>query len=204
MDEIKAPAVAGPLKRATFAFDHWEYLVPDGEDYRLCATREYWLARNTERLRDGATIRVHSADHRVQFDVMVIHINQATNPITLELVFRPILPVNLLLPTPPVQRPARFEARELPGASGGFGVLDLHTGCHLRENPMRRADANELAASLQKAADAGEAEALAGLFATTVKDTQLSRRARGRPRKPARGAEAAAASLAAQGAGAEA
>ena len=84
---------------------------------------------------------------------------------------------------------------------------------HLRDNPLRRSDADQLAANLERAALLGEGEALAGAFVTALQpgDTQLAaamrqaeelaahrralgteakpRRSRGRPRKPARSAE---------------
>ena len=169
------------------------------------------MSRNSERLRDGATIRVHSADHRVVFDVFCIHVNQAADPILLELQFRAILPADLVMPELAPQRLARYETRMFPGSDGQFGVVDLRTGKHLRDNPLRRSDADQLAANLERAGLLGEGEAMAGSFVRSLQpgDTQLGvamreaderaahakalgkPRGRGRPRKSARAVEPA-------------
>jgi hypothetical protein len=207
MDEIKAPVFAKRLVRTEVERNSWAHTVPEGVDWRECFRREYW-ANNIERLRDGDSVEIHSFDHRVQFSMRILHINPATDPVTLEIAFLPIYPRDLVLPELERQRPARYETRLFAGQDGTFTVVDLRTGERLRDNPMSRADASALAANLERAALLAEGETLAGAFvrALTPGDTQLSaamreaeeraahRRAlgepktrkRGRPRKPAR------------------
>jgi hypothetical protein len=150
---------AAPLKRREYEFNQWGHTVPEGNDWRECLTREYWL-RNLERIRAGDTVEIQTNDHRIVFEARVLYCNPATDPPTLDLTFRPIYPADLELPALPRQRPPRFEARMLPGG-GQFTVLDLKSGERVRDIPLRREAAQELANSLEKAADEVEREALA-------------------------------------------
>lgn len=150
---------AAPLVRAGTSFNSWEHVVPEGVNWRDCLTREYW-GRNLERVRAGDTCEIQTNDHRIIFEMRVLYCNPATDPPTLDLVFRPIYPADLELPVLPRQRPPRFEARMLPGG-GSFTVLDLKTGERVRDVPLRREAALELANSLERAADEVEREAQA-------------------------------------------
>jgi len=161
-----APVIppAPKLQRVEVEVNSWHHTVPPGIDWREACRREYW-SRNYERLRPGDSITIHSSDHRIRFAMLIMNVNTASNPVHLDAVFVPIWPLNLELPQLAPQRPPRYEARLSPGGTG-FNVLDLKTGSYLRENPLARDVADNLAAALERARDqtAAETEALLGEF----------------------------------------
>jgi hypothetical protein len=149
---------AANLKRTEHVFGTWGHVVPEGANWRACLSREYWF-KNFEKLSAGDTVQIQTADHRVWFEMLILYVNAATDPVTFEAVFRPIYPADLELPALAKQRPPRFEGRTFPGGDGSWCVVDLRTGERTHENSLRKQAALELSANLQRAADNAEAEA---------------------------------------------
>jgi hypothetical protein len=158
---------ADPLRRSEHVFAIWGHVVPEGTDWRACLSREYW-SRNTEKLFSGSTVQIRTADSRVWLEMLVLYSNPATDPPTLDAVFRAVHPSDLQLPAFSKQRPARFEVRTFPGGDGSWCVVDLRTGERPHENGLRRQAAFELATRLELAANNAEADLLAGAAADEV------------------------------------
>src|SRR6187551_523557 len=142
-------AIAKALERAGFARNTWEHNIPDGVDYTEALTREYW-GSVVEKFRAGDTVVIHSFDHRIQFTMLVLDVNTATDPVFLDAVFLPVYPPDLRLPALPPQRAARYVVRQAPGLGGSFHVVDTATGKLAREHAVYRAEAMALAADLER------------------------------------------------------
>ena len=153
---------ASIVRRAEQIRNHWAHDIPDGVDWTEALTREYWGAV-IERFRAGDRVEVHSFDHKIQFTMLILDVNTATNPMFLDAVFLPVYPPDLRLPALPPQFMPRYAVRQAPGSSL-FNVVDLETGLSVVENPRDRNAAQELMATLERGI-ALSAEQLATDFA---------------------------------------
>jgi hypothetical protein len=108
------------------------HFVPLGTDWRETLKAEYF-EHICFRLRDGDRIEIHSHDHRVQFEIIVLSVNHRISPPHLEAAYRPIFPLDLPLPTHTTGDHLRFRVRAQRGAARRFEIFDGIEGAVIRD-----------------------------------------------------------------------
>jgi hypothetical protein len=125
------------------------HIIDEGVPWTAALERDYWH-NHVGKLMPGDAVEIHSADHRIVFEMRILDCNAAANPVFLDVVFRPIVPADLDLPAPPQQIPARYAVREAPGG-GAYRVIDLETGEAVHPNNKDRHGATELCSEMNAA-----------------------------------------------------
>src|SRR5882762_8786258 len=144
---------AREVRRQDILFSKWCHVIDQGIPWQAALSKEYWDL-HLGKLRSGDSIEIHSSDHAIRFQMHVIDISQAVDYLLVG--FAPLWPLDLLLPKGlPLQRPPRFVVRQLAGSSL-FGVVDLQSGAGVDERQYDRSTAQELAATLERAAEHSE------------------------------------------------
>jgi hypothetical protein len=126
------PAVefaAGPsrLDRPGLQRMTWHHTIKAGRDWHDCLNPQYWWIV-ADRLGPGHRIEIATSDHRIMFEAIVIYANPhgGDHP-QVDLYFRPIMPMDLALPTTPAIAEARWVAEQL-SINGNWQVRDVTTG----------------------------------------------------------------------------
>jgi hypothetical protein len=130
------------------------WTMPEGRDWHDALSKHYW-ARCIHMLNAGDTIRVHSSDHQIQFDVLILHCNPAAIPPTLILGYRAFFPPGLELPAASSIR--RHRVGFLAGPNT-WCVYDPAGAIVAPELADREAALRVAGALDQVASDAGETE----------------------------------------------
>src|SRR3954452_13225769 len=105
--ERPAAAKAQVVRRTETIRNTWAHDMLDGVDWTEALSRDYW-GSVVEKFRPGDRIEIHSFDHRVQFTMLVLDVNTASDPVYLDAVFLPISPPDLRLPDLPPQVQPRY------------------------------------------------------------------------------------------------
>jgi hypothetical protein len=164
---------AREVRRSGILLSSWEHVIEEGTDWRAALERQYWL-NCADKLRAGDTVIVHSSDHFIQFQMLVLDVNSASAPAYLNIAFRPIYPPDLDLPAPPLQVSPRYGIRQAPSSSN-FRVIDMETGLPVHLGEKERRDALEYAAELERGL-AATGEQVARAFARHLDERAATER----------------------------
>src|SRR5437868_3097360 len=120
----------------------YAYVMPEGQDWREALKPEFWH-NVVWKLQPGSRVEVHSADHCIQFFVLVFGANDRGS-IRCDVGFVPLWPPNLELPEPSI-RPARYVTRY---DGNSYNVVEIVTG-EVLGNFARQPEAREAIAVLE-------------------------------------------------------
>jgi hypothetical protein len=162
MTITEAPKRAGIVRRTEAIRNTWAHDMEENVDWTEALSREYW-GLVIEKFRAGDRVEIHSFDHRIQFTMLVLHVNTASDPHYFDIAFLPVWPADLRLPEVARQRMPRYAVRQAFGPSA-FNVVDTSTGTAVNPNQISRHSALEMAATLERGI-ASSAEQLAADFA---------------------------------------
>src|ERR1700687_2993296 len=158
MTITEAPKRASIVRRTEAIRNTWAHDIEENVDWTDALAREYW-GSHIEKFRPGDRVEIHSFDHRIQFVMLVLDVNTASDPHYFDIAFLPVWPADLRLPEVSPQRAPRYAVRQAPGSST-FNVIDASTGMPVNANPISRHSAQEMAATLERGI-ASSAEQLA-------------------------------------------
>ncbi|MGH7095607.1 MAG: hypothetical protein ACREFB_19005 [Stellaceae bacterium] len=142
---------AGHLEAADFERTVFAHTMAPDTDWQVALDASYWT-NVAEQLRPGDRIEVHSADHRVQFEMLILACNHRARPrVHLECGFRALWPLDLELPEPTKADRARFSVRKMAGMANRFEIYDGEAGAVVatwlpRDAALDQAAARELGA----------------------------------------------------------
>jgi hypothetical protein len=162
MTITEAPKRASIVRRTEAIRNTWAHDIEENVDWTDALAREYW-GSHIEKFRPGDRVEIHSFDHRIQFTMLVLDVNTASDPHYFDIAFLPVWPADLHLPEVSRQRAPRYAVRQAAGSST-FNVIDTSTGLPVNANPISRHGAQEMAATLERGI-ASSAEQLAADFA---------------------------------------
>jgi len=138
------------------------FVLPEGMDWREALKPAYWHNVVAE-VRPGDRIEVHSADHRVQFEVLVFGANDRADTVRFDVGFKAIWPLDLGLPEP-ITRSESYRAKPMPG--GGWVVVEVVSGQTLGRFG-KESEAREAIAVLERRDSLGESVRAIDLGAQT-------------------------------------
>src|SRR3954447_14291504 len=102
LDHPRATPKAQIVKRTELIRNTWAHDLPDGVDWTEALSRDYW-GNVVDKFRAGDKVEIHSFDHNIQFLMLVLDVNTASDPVYFNIRFLPVYPPDLRLPDLPPQ-----------------------------------------------------------------------------------------------------